>query len=162
MNSNNLLTTVFRNFQCARRNRGYWPTMYMMLEAMMALLSLPLFCSHRPSKSCRSHGHIIIGLILQFKTLESILRFLHLNYSDEEPFLIFFVHGSTDGTNGPAQRVKVLPGPLSTIHLIMKLFCHNTLCISIVQMGKIDYRERNIMINTVYWPKQISIYNIRE
>ena len=33
------------------RNLGYWPTMYMMLEAMMALLSLPLFCSHRPSSS---------------------------------------------------------------------------------------------------------------
>ena len=33
------------------RNLGYWPTMYMMFEAMMALLSLPLFCSHKPSNS---------------------------------------------------------------------------------------------------------------
>ena len=33
------------------RNRGYCPTMYMMLEATMALLSFPLFCSHRPRSS---------------------------------------------------------------------------------------------------------------
>ncbi len=33
------------------RNLGYCPTMYMMLEAMMALLSFPLFCSHSPSSS---------------------------------------------------------------------------------------------------------------
>ena len=33
------------------RNLGYWPTMYMIFEAMIALLSLPLFCSHRPSSS---------------------------------------------------------------------------------------------------------------
>lgn len=52
MNSKSLLTTVFKNFQCARRNRGYWPTTYMMFEAMIALLSLPRFCSHNPSRSC--------------------------------------------------------------------------------------------------------------
>ena len=51
INSNNLLTTVFRNFQCARRNLGYCPTTYMMLDAIIALLSLPFFCSQRPSKS---------------------------------------------------------------------------------------------------------------
>lgn len=51
INSNSLLTTVFKNFQWARRNLGYWPTTYMILEAMMALLSLPFFCSHSPSKS---------------------------------------------------------------------------------------------------------------
>merc|ERR1719427_505127 len=51
MNSKSLLTTVFRNLQCALKNLGYWPTIYMMLEAMMALLSFPFFCSHRPSKS---------------------------------------------------------------------------------------------------------------
>lgn len=33
------------------RNLGYCPTIYMMLEAMMALLSFPLFCSHSPSNS---------------------------------------------------------------------------------------------------------------
>merc|ERR1719500_2030184 len=51
MNSNSLLTTVFRNLQCALRNLGYCPTMYMMLDVMIALLSLPFFCSHSPSKS---------------------------------------------------------------------------------------------------------------
>jgi hypothetical protein len=51
MNSNNLLTTVFRNFQCALRNLGYCPTMYMMSEAQTALLSLPRFISVNPSRS---------------------------------------------------------------------------------------------------------------
>ena len=51
MNSKSLLTTVLRNFQCARRKRGYCPTTYMMLEATTALLSLPRFISHSPSKS---------------------------------------------------------------------------------------------------------------
>lgn len=51
MNSNSLFTTVFKNFQCALKNLGYCPTMYIILEAIMALLSLPFFCSHNPSKS---------------------------------------------------------------------------------------------------------------
>jgi len=51
INSNSLLTTVLRKRQWARRKRGYWPTTYMMLEATIALLSLPRFCSHRPSRS---------------------------------------------------------------------------------------------------------------
>ena len=51
MNSNSLFTTVFRNFQCARRNRGYCPTTYMMLDATTALLSLPCFISHSPRRS---------------------------------------------------------------------------------------------------------------
>ena len=51
MNSKSLLTTVLRNFQCARRKRGYCPTTYMMLEATTALLSLPRFISHSPSRS---------------------------------------------------------------------------------------------------------------
>lgn len=29
MNSKSLFTTVLRNFQCALRNRGYWPTTYL-------------------------------------------------------------------------------------------------------------------------------------
>jgi len=29
MNSNSLLTTVFKNFQWARKNLGYWPTTYL-------------------------------------------------------------------------------------------------------------------------------------
>jgi hypothetical protein len=36
MNSKSLLTTVLRNFQCARRNRGYCPTTYMILDAITA------------------------------------------------------------------------------------------------------------------------------
>ncbi len=51
MNSKSLLTTVLRNLQWALRKRGYCPTMYMMLEAMMALLSFPFFCSHNPNRS---------------------------------------------------------------------------------------------------------------
>mmetsp|Transcript_14687 Transcript_14687/g.30386 ORF Transcript_14687/g.30386 Transcript_14687/m.30386 type:complete len:208 (-) Transcript_14687:29-652(-) len=51
MNSNSLFTTVLRNFQCARRKRGYCPTTYMMLLAITALLSLPRVISHKPSRS---------------------------------------------------------------------------------------------------------------
>jgi hypothetical protein len=36
MNSKSLFTTVFRNFQWARRKRGYCPTTYMMLLAITA------------------------------------------------------------------------------------------------------------------------------
>lgn len=74
-NSNNLLTTVLRNFQCAFKKRGYCPTMYMIFEALSvdsprrlahardtvdrrrgwthttALLSFPRFISVNPSKS---------------------------------------------------------------------------------------------------------------
>lgn len=53
MNSNSLFTTVFKNFQCALKNLGYWPTMYMIFDAIIALLSLPLFCSHNPKRSCK-------------------------------------------------------------------------------------------------------------
>lgn len=51
INSKSLLMTVLRKRQCMRRNLGYCPTMYMILDAMIALLSFPLFCSQRPSKS---------------------------------------------------------------------------------------------------------------
>ena len=51
MNSKFLLTTVLRNLQWALRNLGYCPTTYIILLAMIALLSFPLFCSHRPSRS---------------------------------------------------------------------------------------------------------------
>lgn len=51
MNSNSLWTTVLRNRQCACKNCGYWPTTYMMLDAMAALLSLPLLFSHMRSSS---------------------------------------------------------------------------------------------------------------
>jgi len=55
MNSNSLLTTVFKKRQWARKKRGYWPTTYMMFDAMIALLSLPRFCSHSPNSSCTAH-----------------------------------------------------------------------------------------------------------
>ncbi len=58
---------------------------------------------------------------------------------DEESFLILFMHGPTDGANGPAQRVQVPPGPFGTVHLIMKLLCHDPLRIRIVQMSQVDY-----------------------
>mmetsp|Transcript_13317 Transcript_13317/g.55783 ORF Transcript_13317/g.55783 Transcript_13317/m.55783 type:complete len:258 (+) Transcript_13317:1362-2135(+) len=51
MNSNSLLTTVRRNFQCARKKRGYWPTTYMMFDAITALWGLPRVFSHRLSRS---------------------------------------------------------------------------------------------------------------
>lgn len=63
----------------------------------------------------------------------------HLNDSDEESLLVLLMHGSADGADGPAQCVQVLPGPLRPIDLVMKLFCHDPLCICIVQMGQIHY-----------------------
>ncbi len=63
----------------------------------------------------------------------------HLNDGDEESLLILFMHGPTDGADGPAQRVQVPPGPLGTVHLIMKLLCHDPLRIRIVQMSQVDW-----------------------
>lgn len=60
MNSKSLFTTVFRNRQWARKNRGYCPTTYMIFEAMMALLSFPLFCSHKPNRSWRRTRRLIL------------------------------------------------------------------------------------------------------
>ena len=51
MNSNSLLTTVLRNFQCALRKRGYCPTIYMISEATTALLSFPRLISQSPRRS---------------------------------------------------------------------------------------------------------------
>lgn len=50
MNSNSLLTTVFKNFQWALRNLGYWPTTYIIFEAMTALFPFPLVVSQRSSR----------------------------------------------------------------------------------------------------------------
>jgi len=50
MNSNSLLATVLRNFQCNRRKRGYCPTTNIMFVAITALWSLPIFISHNPSR----------------------------------------------------------------------------------------------------------------
>ena len=35
------------------KNLGYCPTIYMMFEAMIALLSFPRLISHKPRRSCR-------------------------------------------------------------------------------------------------------------
>mmetsp|Transcript_31953 Transcript_31953/g.89467 ORF Transcript_31953/g.89467 Transcript_31953/m.89467 type:complete len:257 (-) Transcript_31953:1101-1871(-) len=51
MNSKSFFTTVLRNFQWYRRNRGYCPTTYMMFDAMTALLALPLVISQRLRRS---------------------------------------------------------------------------------------------------------------
>lgn len=39
--------------------------------------------------------------------------------------------------------VKVLPGPFSAIDLILKFFCHDSLCVLIIQMGKIHYNANH-------------------
>ena len=36
MNSKSLFTTVLRNFQCALRNRGYWPTTYLNTQPILS------------------------------------------------------------------------------------------------------------------------------
>ena len=63
MNSNNLLTTVLRKRQWARRKRGYCPTTYIMFDAMIALLSLPRFCSQSPSSSWHHTAHSVTETI---------------------------------------------------------------------------------------------------
>lgn len=62
----------------------------------------------------------------------------HLDDSDQEPLLVLLVHCATDGANGPAQHVQVPPGPLSAIHLVVELLCHDAFSVSVVQMGQID------------------------
>ena len=51
MNSNSLRMTVLRKFQFSDRNRGYYMTTYMMLEATTALLSFPFRDSVRARRS---------------------------------------------------------------------------------------------------------------
>ncbi len=41
----------------------------------------------------------------------------NLDDGDEEPLLVLLVHGAGDAADGPAQRVQVLPAPLSPVHL---------------------------------------------
>lgn len=47
MNSNSFLTTVLRKVQLFLRKVGYWPTTYMMQEAITALFSFPFLFSQR-------------------------------------------------------------------------------------------------------------------
>lgn len=86
MNSNSLFTTVFKNFQCALRKRGYWPTMYMMLDAIMALLSFPLFCSHRPSRSY-TNTHTEFKLALPSCLDATVVYYFHKNGLNSIPHL---------------------------------------------------------------------------
>lgn len=66
--------------------------------------------------------------------------FLYLNDSDQESLLILLMHRPTDGADGPAQRVEVLPGPFGAVDLVMKLLCHDSLSVSIIQMSQVHYR----------------------
>jgi hypothetical protein len=43
MNSNNLLTTVFKNFQWALKNRGYCPTTYLPTKPTITKLKIRNF-----------------------------------------------------------------------------------------------------------------------
>merc|ERR1740117_160246 len=139
INSNSLLTTVLRNFQCARRNRGYCPTTYIMLEATTALLSFPRFISPRPKKPRVLPNHVHnVGGDHRFVVLPA----LHLaqpeqvlNYSHQEALLILLRHGTRDGAYRPAQRVQVVPRPLRAVHLVLQLFEHNVLSVVVVEVG---------------------------
>ena len=128
MNSNNLFATVFKNFQWALRNLGYCPTMYMMLEATTALLSLPLFISVKPSRS------LITVTRNRFSTSSSTgeLKWVVLKESRNEQL----THDTRDGSNGPTQSVEVVPRPLRTIHLLCELFSENDLGIEDVKVGQ--------------------------
>lgn len=69
-----------------------------------------------------------------------VLCILYLDYGDEEPFLVLFVHGPADGADGPAQRVEVLPGPLGPVHLVVKLFRHYAFRVCVVQVSQVHCR----------------------
>lgn len=140
MNSNNLLTTVFKNFQWALKNLGYWPTMYMIFDAIIALLSLPLFCSHNPNRSCKMKAISVIynNTIQLLNSSSSYVSLEYLYNSNEEAFFILFMHCSTNGAYCPTQCIQIFPWPLCTIHLIVKLLSHYSFCIYIIQMSKIN------------------------
>lgn len=55
------------------------------------------------------------------------------------------MHGSTDGPDGPAQGVEVLPGPLGSVHLVVELLGHNALRVRIIQVSQIDCRAAELM-----------------
>lgn len=54
INSNNFFMTVFRKVQLFLRKVGYWPTTYMIQEAITALFSFPFLDSHNCSKILRA------------------------------------------------------------------------------------------------------------
>lgn len=141
MNSKSLLTTVFKNFQWALKNRGYWPTMYMIFDAIIALLSLPLFCSHNPNRSCKVRKISVIYSKIHYQVSSSHLSLAYLYNSNKKSLFILFMHCSTNGAYCPTQCIQILPWPLCTIHLIVKLLGHYSFGIYIIQMSKINYKE---------------------
>lgn len=50
INSNNFFTTVFKKVQLFLKNVGYWPTTYIIQDAITALFYLPFLFSHKWSK----------------------------------------------------------------------------------------------------------------
>ena len=68
-----------------------------------------------------------------------------LDDCDEEPLLVLLVHGSTDGTDGPTERVQVPPRPLGSVHLVVQLLGHDAFRVGVVQMSQVHtegQRER--------------------
>src|SRR5882757_2777383 len=117
MNSNNLFATVFKNFQWALRNLGYCPTIYMILEATTALLSLPLFISVRPRRSLMTVTRNRFSTSSSAKTLKA----------GKESIRESLTHDTRDGSDSPTQSIEVIPGPLRTIHLFRELLGENDL-----------------------------------
>ena len=127
MNSNSLFATVFKNFQWALRNLGYCPTMYMMLEATTALLSLPLFISVKPSRSLMTVTRNRFSTSSSAGALKRAVR----KEGNEQ-----LTHDTRDGPNSPTQSVEVIPRPLRTVHLLCELLGENDLGIENVQVGQ--------------------------
>ena len=90
------------------RNLGYWPTMYMMFDAMIALLSFPFFCSHNPSKSWKIE---FVWFVLR-KFIDA-----HLDDCHQKPLLILLIHRPRNWSYCPTKCVKILPWPFFPIHL---------------------------------------------
>ena len=59
MNSNSLFTTVFRNFQWFRRNRGYCPTTYLQMHSLM---SRQIKMLYQPALLLAAQGALCSGL----------------------------------------------------------------------------------------------------
>jgi hypothetical protein len=106
-------------FQWALKNLGYCPTTYIMLLAIMALLSFPFFCSHKPSKS------LMTVTMNRFSSSSCIAP-------DMEPMAQQSYYNSLViiiTKNANIYRVQVLPTPLTPIHLILQLLCHDLLSV---------------------------------
>ena len=82
------------------RNRGYCPTMYMMLEATMALLSFPLFCSHRPRSSLMT---VTRNLFSSSSCMAPLIEPMAQHSCEGVCGLCEGVHGTIDRADGPAQ-----------------------------------------------------------